>query len=135
MTPMQARLLLSKIDNITMDTATRVSNAKTYHEGLSNIKELILPPLKQDGSHIYTVFPVRYANRDLLARWLMRHRRDVGIHHFQNCASLPEFREYYRDCPRATAVSNEVIPLPTYPRYGLEEVKKNIEVIRVFFRK
>lgn len=135
MTPMQARLVMSKIESVENDTSIRIKYARIYHEGLSDLKELILPPLRTDGSHIYTAFPVQYFNRDALARWLMEHRRDIGIQHLKNCAALPGFNNYYGECPRATAVAKEVILLPTYPRYTEGEIRRNIEVIQEFFRK
>jgi len=134
MTPMQARLILRKIGSVEKDTSVRIEYARMYHEGLSDLKALILPPLRLDGSHIYTSFPIQYSHRDRLVRWLMKHRRDIGTQHLRNCAALPEFSDYHRACPVAGAVSREVILLPTYPRYTAEEVKRNIDAIRAFFR-
>ena len=135
MTPMQARLVLSKINRVEMDNAERIRYARIYHEGLSDLAKLRLPPLRDDGSHIYTYYPIQYHNRPALIRWIMEHRRDVGAQHLKNCADLPTFQEYYRDCPNARATANEVILLPTYPRYGEGEVRRNIDVIRSFFGK
>jgi len=135
MTPMQARLVMSKIERVENDTSIRINYARIYYEGLSGLKELILPPLRTDGSHIYTTFPVQYSHRDALARWLMEHRRDIGIQHLKNCAALPGFKNYFRECPRATSTSEDVILLPTYPRYTEGEIRRNIEAIHAFFRK
>lgn len=130
---MQARLVMSKIEKVENDTSIRIKYARLYHEGLSSLKELILPPLRTDGSHIYTTFPVQYSHRDTLARWLMEHRRDIGIQHLKNCAALPGFQSYDGECPRATSTSKDVILLPTYPRYTEAEIRRNIEVIQEFF--
>jgi dTDP-4-amino-4,6-dideoxygalactose transaminase len=135
MTPMQARLALSKLDRVEKDNAERIRYAQIYHEGLSDLRELLLPPLRTDGSHIYAYYPVQYAERRALVRWLMRQRRDVGVQHLKNCADLPAFSDFYRDCPNARATAREVILLPTYPRYGAEEVMLNIKAIRKFFGK
>jgi perosamine synthetase len=135
MMPMQARLVLSKLDRVENDNAARIRYARMYHEGLSDLPELILPPLKTDGSHIYTCYPIRYSDRRALVRWMMKGRRDVTIQHLKNCADLPAFKEYHRDCPIAGATANEVIMLPTYPRYTEREVSRNIKCIRSFFRK
>ena len=135
MTPMQARLVMSKIERVENDTSIRINCARIYHEGLSGLKELILPPLRTDGSHIYTAFPVQYSHRDALVRWLMEHRRDIGIQHLKNCAALPGFKNYFRECPRATSTSEDIILLPTYPRYTEGEIRRNIEAIHAFFRR
>ena len=133
MKAIQARLLLSKLDRVEMDTATRIRYAGIYHEGLSGLNELILPPFKIDGSHIYTYYPIQYKDRLKLVKWLIKHYCDLGVQHLKNCADLPAFKDYYQDCPNARATANEVILLPTYPRYPEKEIKRNVRLIRQFF--
>jgi dTDP-4-amino-4,6-dideoxygalactose transaminase len=60
--------------------------------------------------------------------------RDFSRQHLRNCADLPYFREFYADCPNARAAARELILLPTYPRYPMNEVVKNAEVIADFSR-
>jgi dTDP-4-amino-4,6-dideoxygalactose transaminase len=135
MTPAQARLVLSGLGNVEKDIHTRIKYAQIYHETLAEIPQLILPPWKADGSHAYTAFPVQYSERNILVRWLMHRRRDIGVQHLKNCADLPAFARYYRDCPRTRVAAKEVILLPTYPRYSEREVRRNSRLIREFFTK
>lgn len=131
--PFQARLALSQLDKIDRDSKVRIENSLTYYEGLKDIKELIIPPDRRDFSHIYTYFPIQYAKRDELLKFMMKHCRDVAAQHYHNNADLPAFKEFYRDCPNARHVSEELIFLPTYPRYSRSEVEKNIAVIGKYF--
>jgi len=64
----------------------------------------------------------------------MRAKRDIAAQHLKNCADLPDFSEFYRDCPVARKTANEVILLPTYPRYPVSDVKRNIKAIRSYFQ-
>ena len=134
-TPFQARLALSQLDEIDSDTNDRVKKAALYHEGLKDLPDLILPTLKTDSSYTYLVFPIQCKDRKKLLKWLMLHKRDVAAQHLKNCADLPSFSNFYRDCPVARKTANEVIILPVYPRYPISEVKKNIRVIREYFKK
>ena len=59
---------------------------------------------------------------------------DVGAQHIKNCADLECFKKFFRECPNARAVSNETILLPTYPRYSLDDIERNVRVIRSFFK-
>lgn len=133
MTPMQARLLLCDLDNVERDTTVRIRYACMYEEGLRDISELVLPPWREDGSHIYTYYPIQFDERKKLIRWMMKHHRDITRQHLKNCADLPSFEDFYRDCPNARQTAEATILLPTYPRYGEEEVQENIWVIRSFF--
>jgi perosamine synthetase len=134
MSPAQARIVLSGLGRVEKDTHARIRFAQMYYDGLSEYPDLILPPLRVDGSHIYSAYPVQYGDRKALVRWLIERRRDVGVQHLKNCADLPAFKDYYRDCPRARATANEVILFPTYPSYTEDEVNRNIEAVRAFFK-
>ena len=129
----QARLALAQLGHVDAQSYERIRRGLIYHERLRDIPELIIPPARDDLSHTYTYFPVQYRERDRLLKYMMRHGRDVAAQHYRNTADLPAFREFFRDCPNARAVAQELIFLPTYPRYALEEVERNIEVIRRFF--
>ncbi|EKE25371.1 MAG: pyridoxal phosphate-dependent enzyme, partial [uncultured bacterium] len=133
MTPMQARIGLKQIADIDRKSAERIEYAKKYHEGLKDIKDIIIPPLYEDFSHIYTYFPIQYVNRNDLLKFMMRGNRDIAAQHYKNCADLPWLKKYYLDCPNARQVSSELIFLPTYPGYGAGEVDKNIKLIREYF--
>ncbi|MFC1524209.1 DegT/DnrJ/EryC1/StrS family aminotransferase [Thermodesulfobacteriota bacterium] len=133
LSPMQARLALAKLDNIEQDSARRIHAASLYHEGLKDIDEIGLPPLATDGSHIYTYYPIQVPDRRKLVKWMMWQYRDIGVQHLKNCADLPGFKAYYHDCPRARQTADQVVLLPSYPRYSEDQVKRNIKSIRGFF--
>ena len=64
---------------------------------------------------------------------MMQERRDVAAQHLHNCADLPCFEEFHRDCPNARQVARSVVLLPTYPRYSIRDVERNVAVIRRHF--
>lgn len=135
LTPFQARLAFSQLNRIDSDNEIRNRNAALYRDGLKDIPDLVIPPKKNGSSYIYTYFPIQCEDRDNLLRWLMLHKRDVAAQHLKNCADIPDFSTFYRDCPIARKTANEVILLPTYPRYPISEVRKNIKAIRSYFVK
>ena len=134
MTPSQARLVRRQLSSVDGFSAARIERARLYHEGLSDINELIIPLFSDDFSHIYTYFPVQYENREKLLKYLMKHNRDIAAQHYKNNATLPGFEEFYRPCPNASAVADQLIFLPTYPSYPISEVERNIETIRKYFK-
>jgi dTDP-4-amino-4,6-dideoxygalactose transaminase len=132
-TPFQARLGLSQINRIDQDIKIRINNAQLYHEGLKDIDDLVLSPLRTDGSNTYLWFPIQYSKRDELIQFMYKQGRDIAAGHFTNTADSPRFEEYYRDCPNSRKVEKELIYLPTYPRYSRSEIEENIRVIRQYF--
>ena len=135
MRPLQARLALAKFDDIDDDIQSRIKRAEVYFEGLRDVADLELPPLRTDGSHTYTYFPVRAPDRNGLVRHLMRVGRDVAKQHLKSCSDLECFSAYFRDCPVSRATADEIVLLPTYPRYTISEVEKNVAEIRAFYNK
>ena len=133
LTPMQARLVLRQLEGVDDASRARIRAAELYHEGLRDLPELLLPPLRSDLSHTYSYYPIQVEDRDALLRHMMRQRRDVAAQHLKNCADLPCFEEWQRDCPRARETANSVVLLPTYPRYAVPELEKNVAAIRSFF--
>lgn len=133
MTPMQARIVLDQLPQVDDNIRARIEFAKVYHEGLSDLPELGLPPLRADFSHMYTYFPVQAENRQELLKHMMRDRRDLAAQHLHNCADLECFAEFHRDCPNARKSATSVVLLPTYPRYSRRDVDLNVASIRRYY--
>ena len=133
LTPMQARLVLAQLENVDEHIRARIRAAECYHEGLSGLRDVVLPPLRTDFSHTYTYYPIQVPDRDDFLRWMQRERRDVAGQHLHNCADLPCFAEFHRDCPVARQTARSVVLLPTYPRYGALDIDRNIEATRRYF--
>ncbi|RPI27234.1 MAG: DegT/DnrJ/EryC1/StrS aminotransferase family protein [Acidobacteria bacterium] len=133
MTEAQTRLGLMGLERVDDENEIRRSNAERYRAGLSGLEGLILPADNPSASPAFPYFPVQCPNRDQLLRWAFERRRDWPTHGLRNCADLPAFRSFHRDCPNARQASESLILLPTYPRYPLAEIERNIKVIREFF--
>jgi dTDP-4-amino-4,6-dideoxygalactose transaminase len=133
MTAAQHELCLRKLEGVDRDNEVRARKANRYRQGLEGIDGILLPP-SDSGSAIYTYFPVQYgdgeADRRRLLRHLARHGCDIGAQHLKNCADLPAFREFRRDCPNAGRSAETVLLLPTYPTYPDWNVDRNLAALR-----
>lgn len=132
MTPMQARLLEPQIPRIDELTQVRLGYARIYDQ-LSKIPDIITPPLREDGSHIYLNYAIQVPDRHALLRYLMQHGRDLTVQHMGNNADYEPYARWYRDCPNARATGTSVLLLPSYPGYGEGEVQKNVTLIERYF--
>jgi perosamine synthetase len=132
-TTLQARLGLSQLNKVDQHIQTRIEYAHIYYEGLKDLEQLVLPPLRNDKSHTYLWFPILYPQRAELLQFMFEQGRDIAAGHFTSTAEAPQFADFYRYCPNAIKVEQELIYLPTYPSYSRQEVEKNIEVIQRFF--
>ena len=134
MTPMQARLLMPQLGEVDRLSEIRASYAQIYDDGLAGIREIITPPLRSDGSHIYQNYAIQVDDRHALVRFLMQHGRDLTVQHMGNNADYDCYATWKRDCPNARLTAKQVVLLPTYPAYGETEVRRNVELIQQYFR-
>ena len=128
LTQMQARLIQRQLPKLDRDTQTRLHMARIYHEGLSGQEGVILPPWREDGSHIYLQFPIQVEDRWDYVRYMMRHGRDLAIQHMRSAAELEIFKDFFKECPNARYTADRLVLLPTYPGYGEREVRENVRV-------
>ena len=132
-TPMQARLIDAQLDRVDEETGARIARARRYGKGLADLQQVMIPPLREDYSHIYLSYPIQVLDRWDLVRFMMRHGRDVSVQHITNTAELSCFSEFRRDCHNARKTAEQVVLLPTYPRYSMAEVDKTIAALRTYF--
>jgi perosamine synthetase len=138
MTEAQHRLGLVQLDDIDRCNQIRLEKASRYRKGLEGVEGFILPPVDAGGA-IYTYFPIQYGNglsdRQRLLRFMAMRGCDVGPQHLKNCADLPSFSDFYRDCPNARRTAEAVVLLPTYPSYPESDIDHNIAVLRAYAAK
>jgi dTDP-4-amino-4,6-dideoxygalactose transaminase len=130
----QAEIILPQFSGYEADAKERIAKAQIYDAGFADLPQIVVPPLRTDGSHIYFYYAIQCEDRDRLARFMTEKLRDVQISHHRNCASLPCFSQFYRDCPNAEMAAQRVIYLPTYRGYRIDQVEANIETIRAYMR-
>lgn len=134
MTDSQATMVLNQLNRVDTDTDSRLARAARYHESLAGLDGLVTPRWPGNGEHIFTYYPVQLPRRDALLRFALSCGRDFAAQHLRNCADLPEFEAYHRDCPAARMAARDLVLLPTYPRYPMPEVERNIKVIEAFLK-
>lgn len=135
MSGVQADLVRSQLGRVDRQAEERIGKAKLYDAGLRDLPGVVLPPLRTDGSHFYSYYPLQVEDRQGLARYMTQRLRDVQVSHHRNCAAMACFSEFQRDCPNAALAERRLLYLATYPGYRNDQVAANIEVIRDFILK
>ena len=128
----QAQILLRQLQGDQEKIVKRIENARIYNEGLRELKNIILPPFRDDGSHVYLNYVVQLGDRRKFSDFMVKNFRDIQISHHRNCASLSCFKEYFSDCPNAERAAERAVYLPVYPSYSEDQILRNVEVIRRF---
>jgi dTDP-4-amino-4,6-dideoxygalactose transaminase len=129
-TPLQARLVRQYLPRVDAEIHARIAIARIYAEELAGVRGLIAAPFRTDLTHTYNYFTVQVPNRRDVLHGLLRRGRDLAQQHIRNTADLPCFERWKRDCPNARATAEEVLLLPTYPRYGGDQAIATARALR-----
>ncbi|MDI6735141.1 MAG: DegT/DnrJ/EryC1/StrS family aminotransferase [bacterium] len=132
---LQAAILDIKLKYLPEWINRRQEIADLYHQGLSSLPELKLPPQSDEFFFdVYQNYVVRSKDRDRL----VAHLRDSGIeilvswpkplHHHKALGGLSQFH-----LPMTEKVSDEVLSLPIYPELSDEEIMLVVKTIHKFY--
>jgi len=133
---LQAAILNVKFKHLPQWIERRREIARMYHEGLSDLSELKLPPPPDSDGHYFDVFQnyvVRAERRDALASYLMKQGVEVLIswpkplHHHEG------LKLKYFHLPMTERISREVLSLPLYPEMSNEQIEYVLKAIRKFY--
>lgn len=134
MRPAQAEIVAGQLPDVDHLIGGRIKTARRYDAGLREANAVLRPPLLEDGSHSYLHYPIQVPDREALIGDVVAKGRDIAIQHLRNCADLPCFSRWYRDCPNARAAAGSLVLLPTYPGYTAPEIDATIAAICDHYR-
>lgn len=131
--PIQAAILLVKLDHLQEWTEARKHHARHYDEALAGVEGLVTPHVHAHNSSVYNQYVVRTAKRDALMDHLTKENIGSAVyypspmHHQPALAALG-----YEDTAFAEAIRacEEVLAIPVYPELRAEQRERVIEVIR-----
>lgn len=96
-------------------------------KGTENIK---LPEIPDDSSPIFMSFVIRTKNPGKLAQALLRAGFDTSPGYLKNCAGLPDFEKFHRECPGANELEEQQLHLPVYPGCSETDISRLARVIK-----
>ena len=132
--PLQALILRHKLPLLNKWNEKRRAIANQYHEGLKNIKNIILP-LHTDN-HVYHIFPIRIISRNKLKEYLYNNGIETMIHYPIPIEKTSAFSFLYENKnPNTIRYAQELLSLPIHPYLTSDEINKIIVIIKKFFLK
>jgi len=132
----QAAVLNVKLKYLPKWIERRREIAKSYHEELSDLNEVKLPPPPTTTGPYYDVYQnyvIRVKDRDELVKFLEKNGIETMVswripNHLQPSLNLKHF-----SLPNTEKLSCEVLSLPMYPELTDEQVHYVIDVIHDFY--
>ena len=132
----QARCIKKQLPNVNKNYLIRKFFFQAYYDGLKDIDELKIPTYDKNLNDPYINFPILYNQRDELIKFMFLNNRDIAHYFYRNCNDIKFFAKYFNpEIKKIKLIVNNIILLPTYSKYSLLDVKKNIKIIRKFFEK
>jgi dTDP-4-amino-4,6-dideoxygalactose transaminase len=133
---LQAAILNVKLKYLPKWIERRRELASLYHEGLSDLSQLKLPPPPQTNGCFYDVYQnyvLRAQDRDSLVSYLRKNGVETLISwpkplHHHEALGLSHFH-----LPKTEDMSKEVLSLPIYPELSEEKANYVIKTIREYY--
>ena len=132
----QGNIINLKLNYILDWTKKRQEIAKIYDQNLSDIKDLIIPKVDQNSTHVYHLYVICAKKRNDLQSFL----KDNGIGtalHYPNILPLLDCYKHLKlsgnDFPVGKRLSSEILSLPMFPEMTQDEIKYVCDKIREFY--
>ena len=140
MTDLCAAIALEQLKKIDGFSAKRISNAKKLSEGLSEIKGLILPRVKEENKHVFHQYTIRItedfkSSRDEFINYLKKSGIGCGVYYPKPLHLHPHFSKMgYKegDFPIAEKMSSQVVSLPVHPKVSENNIEFIIKKIKEY---
>lgn len=137
LTDMNASIALVQLQKIDQLNEKRRINAKKLSSGLTGIKGIVPPKVKDGFTHVFHQYTIRITNdfkltREKFIETLREKEINTGIYYPKPLHLHPYFQKMgYRegDFPIAEKVAKEVVSLPVHPSLTDKEVDYVIDVI------
>lgn len=133
----QAAILSVKLKHLKEWTEARRRAARTYHQWLSDIKDISIPPERGHSTHVYHLYVIRTHSRDKLQKHLNENSVQTGIHYPVPLHEQPAYRylEYRPDSlPKTREAATEILSLPMSAEITQEQIQQVSEYVRKFFK-
>ena len=132
----QAKSISKQLKDVEKNLIIRKKFFKMYYDGLKNFKQINIPFFDNNDPDAFINFPILYKERDGLLNYCYLHKRDLAIYFYRNCNELKFYKEYQSfNIINIKKINNELIILPTYPKYKELDVRLNIQCIINYFSK
>jgi perosamine synthetase len=116
----------------------RRRNAGFYNKLLSDLDEIVLPPVgNARATPVYHLYVIRVKRRDELKKWLEDNGIQCGIHYPIPIHLQPIYRELFKfkggEFPKSELVSKTCLSIPMHPSLTSDEIKYISEKIHEFY--
>jgi dTDP-3-amino-3,4,6-trideoxy-alpha-D-glucose transaminase len=127
---LQAAILRARLPMLPRWTARRRALASAYRRLLD---DAVRPLVERDSGHVYHLFVVRSAERDMLQDYLRANGIGTLVHYPVPLPRQLAFAAMARGaCPVAERAANEIISLPLHPRLADSDVERIAHAVRAF---
>jgi dTDP-4-amino-4,6-dideoxygalactose transaminase len=135
---LQAAVLRVKLARLEQSNQRRIQIARSYHELLGRIPELILPSPTAGTTHVYHQYVVRCpdnSTREHLMRFLFEQGIQTAVHYPVPVHLQPAYAHRlpgWQSLPATEEVCPRILSLPLYPELTDEQVTRVAKAIAAF---
>lgn len=132
---LQAAILNVKLPYIHKWNRRRFENAQLYSRLLSEVKDINVPPIRENSEHIFHLYVIRTSSRNELRNYLDEKGIATGIHYPTALPFLPAYKYLNhtpQDFPIASKYQDQILSLPMFPELTAKQIEYTAKSIQLF---
>jgi dTDP-4-amino-4,6-dideoxygalactose transaminase len=134
MTEISAAIGIEQLKKLSGFNKIRISNAQTLIAGLSHCKEILLPYVPAEYTHVFHQFTIKISRTSPIARQefikkMKEKKITTGIYYPNPVHKTKVYANFNYKLPVAERVAQEVVSLPVNPSLKQEDLKRIIKAI------
>ena len=143
MTDLAAAIGIAQLHRSEHHWKSRQDHARRYHLGLKDLEEIKLPPESSDVEHAWHLYTIRLnlerlrITRNEFLQQLSKYQIGHSVH-FIPLHLHPYYRDTYglrpEHFPVASALFDQILSLPIYPKMTTSDVDRVIQVVRTIIQ-
>jgi dTDP-4-amino-4,6-dideoxygalactose transaminase len=130
---LQAVVLSAKLAYLDLWNQQRNEIVLAYQESLADVEGILLPTVAERNIHVWHLFVIQVANRELMMQHLTRNQVGFGIH-YPTPVHLHEAFSYLGnkrgDFPVSERLSEEILSLPMFPGMTKQQIAYVAETVK-----
>lgn len=127
--PVQAMLGMRQLGGLDAHNAGRNKNGKLLLDRLGQVEGVVTPTIPENAYHIFMSFVLMVDNPWEFKKKLLLKGIDTSPGYLRSIPRMPQFKDFYVQCPIAEKLEKMQIHVPVYPQLKQKQVEKIADAI------
>jgi dTDP-4-amino-4,6-dideoxygalactose transaminase len=134
MNDISAAIGIEQLKKLEGFNGTRISNANTLSNGMSDVRQIKTPFVPEGYRHVFHQYSIRAKKRDALKDYLNQENIRCGVYYPRLVTENAPIKPFAtRPTPKAEKATREVLAMPIHPGLSQEDLARMVNSVAAFY--